>query len=63
VSDPEVLARAWKIEVEANEGDSPWYQDPESMRYCFYSKPDAPAPAAGKARAVRVTRAARRPAR
>jgi monoamine oxidase/SAM-dependent methyltransferase len=38
------LARAWKIEVDANEGDIPWYPDAESMRYCFYSKPDAPAP-------------------
>jgi protoporphyrinogen oxidase/SAM-dependent methyltransferase len=37
------LARAWKIEVDSNEGDVPWYPDAESMRYCFYSKPDAPA--------------------
>jgi SAM-dependent methyltransferase len=40
-SDQRVLARAWKIETDANEGDVPWYPDPESMRYCFYSKPDA----------------------
>ena len=28
--------------VEANEGDFAWYPDMESMRYCFYVKPDAP---------------------
>ena len=43
-SHPKILARAWKIETEANEGDAPWYPDPESMRYCFYSKPNAPPP-------------------
>jgi hypothetical protein len=40
--DPKILARVWRIETEANEGDSPWYPDAESMRYCFYSKPDVP---------------------
>jgi monoamine oxidase/SAM-dependent methyltransferase len=45
-SDQKRLARAWKIETDANEGDVPWYPDAESMRYCFYSKPDAPAPPA-----------------
>jgi ubiquinone/menaquinone biosynthesis C-methylase UbiE len=40
-ADPKVLQRAWKIEVEANEGDFAWYPDMESMRYCFYVKPDA----------------------
>jgi SAM-dependent methyltransferase len=49
-SDQKLLARAWKIETDANEGDVPWYPDPESMRYCFYSKPDAPAPPARKKR-------------
>jgi monoamine oxidase/SAM-dependent methyltransferase len=39
-SDPKVLGRAWKIETDANEGDVPWYPDAESMRYCFYSKPN-----------------------
>ena len=41
-SDPTVLQRAWKIEIEANNGDFAWYPDMESMRYCFYVKPDAP---------------------
>jgi SAM-dependent methyltransferase len=41
--DPKVLARAWKIEVKSNEGGSPWYPGAGAMRYCFYSKPDAPA--------------------
>jgi hypothetical protein len=48
-ADLKVLQRAWKIEVEANEGDFAWYPDMESMRYCFYVKPDAPPPA------VRIT--------
>jgi SAM-dependent methyltransferase/predicted NAD/FAD-dependent oxidoreductase len=43
-SNPRALARAWRIETEANEGDVPWYPDADSMRYCFYSKPDAPPP-------------------
>src|SRR5262249_62002111 len=47
---PQVLARVWKIETEANEGDYPWYPDAESMRYCFYSKPHAPAPRRRKKR-------------
>jgi hypothetical protein len=41
-ADVKVLQHAWKIEVEANEGDFAWYPDMESMRYCFYVKPDAP---------------------
>src|SRR5712692_8569194 len=44
-ADLKVLQRAWKVEVEANEGDFAWYPDMESMRYCFYVKPDAPPPA------------------
>ena len=43
-ADLKVLQHAWKIEVEANEGDFAWYPDMESMRYCFYVKPDAPPP-------------------
>jgi SAM-dependent methyltransferase len=40
-TDPKVVARAWKIEVESNEGDFPWYPDGESIRYCFFTKPGA----------------------
>ena len=47
--DPKMLAPAWKIEIDANEGDFLWYPDAESMRYCFYSKP-VPAPVAAKPR-------------
>lgn len=43
-TDPRVVARAWKIEVKSNEGDSPWYPDGESMRHCFFTRPGAPAP-------------------
>jgi protoporphyrinogen oxidase/SAM-dependent methyltransferase len=41
-ADPKILARAWKIEVVANEGGPPWYPNVETMRYCFYTKPGAP---------------------
>lgn len=41
VHDQKILKRAWKIECDANEGDYPWYPDMETMRYCFYSKPNA----------------------
>jgi len=41
-SNPQALAKAWKIETDSNEGDYPWYPNADSMRYCFYSKPDAP---------------------
>ena len=44
VTDPKVVARAWKIEVKSNEGDFPWYPDGESMRHCFFTKPGAPPP-------------------
>jgi SAM-dependent methyltransferase len=44
VTDPKVVARAWKIEVRSNEGDFPWYPDGESLRHCFFTKPGAPAP-------------------
>ena len=42
-ADFRVMQRAWKIEVEANEGDFA-NPDMESMRHCFYVKPDAPSP-------------------
>jgi ubiquinone/menaquinone biosynthesis C-methylase UbiE len=44
VTDPKVVARAWRIEVKSNEGDFPWYPDGETMRHCFFSKPGAPPP-------------------
>lgn len=56
-SDTKILARAWKIETDANEGDVPWYPDAESMRYCFYSKPNAPLPPQKKKQPRRLTRA------
>jgi monoamine oxidase/ubiquinone/menaquinone biosynthesis C-methylase UbiE len=41
IQDPDVLRRVWKIEKKSNEGATPWYPDSETMRYCFYSKPNA----------------------
>jgi len=42
LTDPKVLARVWQIETDANEGDAPLYPDAESMRHCFFTKPDSP---------------------
>ena len=47
-SDPKVLQCAWKIETDANNGDFAWYPDMESMRYCFYVKPEVPPPRADR---------------
>jgi monoamine oxidase/SAM-dependent methyltransferase len=58
VSDPKVVARAWKIEVESNEGDFPWYPDGESMRHCFFTKPGAPPPPARHGLPTRRVRSA-----
>jgi monoamine oxidase/ubiquinone/menaquinone biosynthesis C-methylase UbiE len=40
IQDPDVLRRVWKIEKKSNEGAAPWYPDAETMRYCFFSKPN-----------------------
>ncbi len=40
IQDPDVLQRVWKIEKKSNEGAAPWYPDAETMRYCFFSKPN-----------------------
>ncbi len=39
--DKKALRKAWSIEVKSNEGDYPWYPNKETMRFCFFSKPDA----------------------
>ena len=40
-TDPVALRKAWRIEVKSNEGDYPWYPNKETIRFCFFSKPDA----------------------
>ncbi|MBM4192404.1 MAG: methyltransferase domain-containing protein [Gammaproteobacteria bacterium] len=40
-TDPVALRKAWQIEVKSNEGDYPWYPNKETIRFCFFSKPDA----------------------
>ena len=40
IQDPDVLQRVWKIEKKSNQGAAPWYPDAETMRYCFFSKPN-----------------------
>lgn len=42
-TDPVALRKAWQIEVKSNEGDYPWYPNKETIRFCFFSKPDAAA--------------------
>lgn len=42
IGDPEVLERVWQIELDSNAGYHTWYPDPETIRYCFFSKPDVP---------------------
>src|SRR5262249_13950991 len=54
-SSPRKLARAWKIETDANEADCPWSPDADSMRYCFYSKPNPPPPRARQKKPRRLT--------
>ncbi len=39
VSNQKVIEKIWEIESSIEEDDWYWYPDPESMRYCFYSKP------------------------
>jgi len=53
-ADPKRLARAWKIEEEANEGAAPWYPSAEAMRYCFYTKPGAPQQPVARRRPVKA---------
>jgi len=35
---PQSLARVWRIETKANDGDYPWYTGANAMRFCFYTK-------------------------
>ncbi|HZZ81407.1 MAG TPA: methyltransferase domain-containing protein, partial [Gemmataceae bacterium] len=39
VTSQKTLDKIWDIESSIEEDDWYWYPDPESMRYCFYSKP------------------------
>ena len=41
IQDPDMLGRVWNIEQKSNGGATPWYPDAETMRYCFFSKPNA----------------------
>lgn len=40
VSDSAVVDEIWKVEQNSGEDDWDWYPDKETMRYCFFSKPD-----------------------
>jgi monoamine oxidase/SAM-dependent methyltransferase len=35
---PQSLARVWRIETKANDGDYSWYTGANAMRFCFYTK-------------------------
>ena len=41
VASQKIVDKIWEIESSIEEDDWYWYPDPESMRYCFYSKPAA----------------------
>ncbi len=46
LADPALLAEAWKRAEAAGAGPGHWYEDPESLLYCFYEVPrPAPEPA------------------
>ena len=46
LGDPALLAEAWKRAEAAGAGPGHWYEDPESLLYCFYEVPrPAPQPA------------------
>lgn len=36
--EPETLERAWQRTLQAGKGPGAWYEDAESLRYCFYTK-------------------------
>jgi len=55
-TDPVALRKAWQIEVKSNEGDYPWYPNKETIRFCFFSKPDAAAHIAAINAKLRKTR-------
>jgi hypothetical protein len=40
ISDPAVLNEVWRIEQQTDPDDWDWYRGKESIRYCFFSKPD-----------------------
>ena len=54
--DPEIVAKCWKIEIDANEGGSPWYPDAEAMRFCFYSKKQGVSPSKAHAKRTKPSR-------
>src|SRR5262249_37062908 len=60
ITAPRTLDRVWKIETEANEGDAPWYPDAASLRYCFFTKPNASTAPAKRRRAGRRSRSVSR---
>jgi SAM-dependent methyltransferase len=48
------LDDVWKRAVEAGAGAGHWYEDAESMLYCFYQRGEAPAAAAGSETASEI---------
>ncbi len=38
LSTPEPLALAWQRTLQAGQGPGAWYEDDDSLRYCFYTK-------------------------
>jgi len=38
ITEPEMLAQTWQRTIRAGQGPGAWYEDDESLRYCFYTK-------------------------
>jgi hypothetical protein len=49
VQDEGLLAELWTLTKEAGRGPERWYEDEESLRYCFYSRAGAKAAAVPRA--------------
>jgi monoamine oxidase/SAM-dependent methyltransferase len=49
VQDEALLAELWALTTQAGTGPAQWYEDGESLRYCFYSRADAEAAAVARA--------------
>jgi SAM-dependent methyltransferase len=41
ITEPEMLAQTWQLTIRAGKGTGAWYDDDESLRYCFYTKLNA----------------------
>ena len=38
ITEPQILAQTWQRTIQAGKGPGAWYEDDESLQYCFYTK-------------------------